>query len=368
MLKFSGFLFLSVASAVREKDQTGGDLRMRELPCKLNLKHGDAVRVGETEAKASFSIELICSETVTDGRLMVPWLFKEGTFPLNIKGKDDTDEIEAGDSIVIWSSHMLKENEYFGVYGPMKHVKMLSYVNSTFEFTAKYGNQEATDGVSIKITEAPEKSDIPTETTPPMTGGDLPCKLMFDKPVGQNIAIKMECQEEVTEVRLITPPGYNNVKITQPVAPGKSYTLITLQMQKALAGKTFVLEGVPSSKSESSKSNVVTFPGAGEMQVEPETLTEDGFPCKVESVNTDLKGGGKGFSIQMTCEETVTSVILKIPGFEDRRFKEIVPGKTWNLVTSEKKETFVDKAFWVEATLPDGTKAKSKEVFQPPIV
>jgi len=365
MLKSAAFILCCTVSAVRDKDHTV-DLKTRDLPCTLTVKYGQAVRKGENEAKDSFSIELKCSEAVSDGRLKVPWLFKDGEFPLNIKGKDDTDQIEADESVVIWSSHMEKENEYYGVYGAHKDKKMLSYVGSTFKFTAKSGSEQATDEVSVVITEAPETTPPPTEGTPTMTGGDLPCLLTVGDLTPENAAIKMTCTQEVKEVRLITPPDFNNVKFPAMLAADKSYTLMTLQRSANLEGKTFVVEAISPLKSGSDKSNVVSFPGPAEtgQSEQKETIADGGLPCLLTSSNAKLVSEKPGFSITMKCDQTITDVHLKIPGYQDRLFNELTPGKVWSLAVYPKQDGLKGKSFFVEATFEEKI-GKSNEVIQP---
>lgn len=351
--------------AVRDKDHTL-DLKTRELPCTLTVQHGQAVKKGQSDAKDSFSIVLKCSETVSDGRLMVPWLFKEGEFPSNIRGKDGTDQLEAGESVVVWSSHMEKENEYFGVHGvPTNDQKMLSYVGSTFTFTAKYGSEDTTDQVSVVIEEAPEIITPPTVTNPPMTGGDLPCELTVGDLTETTAAVKVTCTKEVKQVRLITPPSFNNVKFNDALVAGKSYTLMTLQRTPQLEGQTFVVEAISDLKSETAKSNVVEFPGGGETgQGEQEEIAEGELPCKLTSKSANLVDGGSGFSLSMICTEKITDVKLKVPGYADRLLADLTPGKEWSLAVYHSKPEFNGKAFFVEATW-EGKPGKSNDAFQP---
>jgi len=295
--------------------------------------------------------------------VMFPLLFKDESLPTNIRGADGTDEIQAGDPIVVWTSAMEKENEYFQVWGPKKEEKMLSYVGSTFTFTAKYGPEQTTDKVSVVITEAPEIITPPAQEPQSMTGGHLPCELTVGDLTEEQAAIKMTCTEEVKEVRLITPPSFNNVKFDQALAPGKAWTLMTLKRTPELEGQTFVVEAISSQKSVADKSNVVAFPGAG--QGKQEVIVEiGGLPCVLNSAEAKLVSKEAGFSITMKCEQKITDVHLKIPGFQDRLFNELTPGKIWTLATYPKQTVLEGKAFFVEATY-EGKTGKSNEVFQP---
>jgi len=363
MLKFVAFTFCTVA-AVRDKPQA--DLsRLESLPCTLTVEHGQAKKQGEDEANDSFQIMLKCSEAVKDGRLMVPWLFKEGSFPLNIKGSDGTDVIKADESIKVWGAQTEKVNEYYGISYDKKNEKTLSYVGSTFKFTAQYGEEDTTDEVSVVISEAPKIVPVaPTEPSS-MTGGDLPCELTIGDFTDTTAAIKMTCTQEVTEVRLITPPSFNNVKFSQAMAPGKAWTLMTLQRTPELEGQTFVVEAISSLKSEAAKSNVVTFPGVGGDKGPQEvTVALGGLPCVLKSAEAKLQSKQPGFSITMSCDQKITDVHLKIPGFADRVFNELTPGKEWVLATYPKQDALAEKAFFVEATY-EGEQGKSNEVFQP---
>lgn len=364
MLKFF-FILCGTVLAVRDKDHTL-DLKTRELPCTLTVQHGQAVKKGQSDAKASFSIVLQCSETVSDGRLMVPWLFKEGEFPSNIRGKDGTDQLAAGEAVVVWSSHVEKKNQYYGVNGVKTNdQQMLSYVGSTFTFTAKYGSEDTTGQVSVVIEEAPEIITPPTVTNPPMTGGDLPCELTVGDLTNTTAAVKVTCSEEVKQVRLITPPSFNNVKFNDALVAGKSYTLMTLQRTPQLEGQTFVVEATSDLKAETAKSNVVAFPGGGETgKSEQEEVAEGELPCTLTSNSANLVSGKPGFTLSMSCTEGITDVKLKIPGYADRLFNELAPGKVWSLATYPKQDAFQGKAFYVEATWK-GKTGKSNEVFQP---
>jgi len=362
MLKLAAFALFCAVLAVRDKDHAF-NLNAKSLPCTLTVRHGTAKKKGGDEAKASFAIDLKCSEKVTDARLMVPWLFKDGSFPLNIKGSEDTDEIQADKSQVIWSSHTLKENEYFNVSYSHKEEKWLSYVGSTFSFTAKCGEDSNTEEVSIVIPEAPET----TTTAPPqpITGGDLPCTLSVGDVTETQAAIKLSCTEDVKEVRLITPSPFNNIKFSQPLTAGKSWTLTTLERTLELAGKTFVVEAIPKSGSDISKSNLAKFPAAdASAESEEVAVVEGGLPCKLTSSAAKLVGGGAGFTLSMKCDETVTDAKLKIPGYADRIFKDLTGGTEYNLATYPKQDEFHEKAFYVEAKWQD-TVGKSNEVFQP---
>jgi len=368
MLKFVAFTFCTVA-AVRDKPQA--DLsRLESLPCTLTVEHGQAKKQGEDEANDSFQIMLKCSEAVKDGRLMVPWLFKEGSFPLNIKGSDGTDVIKADESIKVWGAQTEKVNEYFGISYAKKNEKMLSYVGSTFKFTAQYGEEDITDEVSVVISEAPEIVPVKPIEPPSMTGGDLPCKLTIGDLTEKNAAIKMTCTTEVTEVRLITPPSFNNVKFSQAMAPGKAWTLMTLQRTPELEGQTFVVEAISSLKGEAAKSNVVTFPGVGDTGPKEVTVALGGLPCVLKSAEAKLQPkepdqpAPPGFSLTLSCDQKITDVHLKLPGFADRVFNELTPGKEWVLATYPKKDEFTGKPFFVEATF-EGKQGKSNVVFQP---
>jgi len=364
MLKLVAFTFCFTVSAVRDKDHS--DLKAKSLPCTLTVNHGQAKKRGEDDAKDSFAIMLKCSETVKDGRLMVPWLFKEGSFPLNIKGGDGTDVIKADESIKIWGAQTEKENEYYGISYAKKNEKILSYVGTTFKFTAQYGEEDTTDEVSVVISEAPEIIPVTPTEPPPMKGGDLPCELTIGDLTEEQAAIKMTCTEEVTEVRLITPPSFNNVKFSQALGPGKAWTLMTLQRTPELEGQTFVAEAISSLKSEAAKSNVVSFPGGGDKGPGKQevTMAPGGLPCVLTSAEANLVSKQPGFSLTMTCEKKITDVHLKIPGYADRLFNELTPGKAWGLATYPKQDAFAGKAFFVEATC-EGEKGKSNEVFQP---
>lgn len=367
MLKIA-FMLCGTVLAVREKDNNL-DVKARKLPCSLTVEHGKSVRKGESETVDSFAIMLTCSEKVSDGRLMVPWLFKEGTFPTNIRGKDGTDQLQADESIQVWSSPMVKKNPYYEVYGvETKDQEMLSYLGSTFTFTAKFGDEEATDEVSVVITEAPETTTQPTVTLAPMTGGDLPCVLKVEvPPQSKNADIKLRCTEAVTKVRLITPPSYNDYAFNDMQAD-KTFTLTTLQMIPALTGKTFVVEGISSQSPEPTQSNVVVFPappGSGDTTQVEEKQSKKSLPCEIRSSNVDLSGTtAPGFSISMTCTEKITDVHLKIPGYADRTLNPLEPGKEWVLATYQKQEMFKGKAFFVEATY-EGKTGVSESVFQP---
>lgn len=361
MLKLAAFTLCCAVLALRDKDHAV-NLNEKSLPCTLTVRHGTAKKKGGDEAKDSFAIDLECSETVTDARLMVPWLFKDGSFPLNIKGSEDTDEIQAGKSQVIWSSHTLKENEYFEVYGDHKKDKWLSYVGSTFTFTAKHGEDD-TDEVSIVIPEAPETTTA--APTQPITGGDLPCTLTVEDVTETQATVKLSCTEDVKEVRLITPSPFNNIKFPQPLTAGKSWTLTTLERVPELAGKTFVVEAIPESGSDVSKSNLAKFPAADAgADVEKVAVAEGSLPCKLMSAAAKLVGGGEGFTLSMKCEEALTNVKLKIPGYADRLFNELEGGKEWTLATYPKQDAFRGQAFHVEAKWQD-TIGKTNEVFQP---
>jgi len=369
MLKLVAFTFFFTVAAVRDTDYS--DLKAKSLPCTLTVNHGKAKKQGEDEAKDSFDIMLKCSEKVKDGRLMVPWLFREGSFPLNIKGVDGTDVIKAGESIHLWGAQTEKTNDYYGISYEKKNVKILSYVGSTFTFTAKYGNADTADEVSVVISEAPEIVPVMPTDPPPMSGGDLPCKLTItDVTETQDEgAVKMTCTMEVTEVRLITPPGWHNQKFTEAMAPGKEYQLAALKRTNELAGEAFVVEAISSLKSEAAKSNVVYFPAIG-VELRPWMLTvapevaPAGLPCVLKSAEANLVSKEPGFSITMTCENKITDVHLKIPGFADRVFNELTPGREWVLASYPKQEVLKGKAFYVEATF-EGAHGKSNEVFQP---
>lgn len=363
MLKVA-FMLCGTVLAVREKDNNL-DVKSRELPCTLSVEYGQAVKKGESEAQQSFSIILKCSETVSDGRLMVPWLFKDGEFPSNIRGKDGTDQLPANEPVVVWTSHMVKENPYYEVYGMEKNdQKTLSYVNSKFTFTAKYGAEDTTDEVSVVIEEAPEIITPPTVTSPPMTGGDLPCVLTMDL-TDKTAVVKIKCTQEVSKVRLITPPSYNNVQFNDPLVAGKIYTLMTLQRIPELEGQTFVVEAVSSSTPEPTKSNVVAFPGGSENSpLEPVNSDPDQLPCTLTSSKANLVGGGSGFTLSLKCTEKISDVTLKIPGYADRNLQDITPGKEWNLATYNTQTGFVGKQFFVEATW-QGKTAASNKVVQP---
>jgi len=363
MLKLVAFTFCFTVAAVREKLHS--DLiRLESLPCTLTVEHGQAKKQGEDEAKDSFQIMLKCSEAVKDGRLMVPWLFKEGSFPLNIKGSDGSDVIKADESIKVWSAQTEKVNDYYGISYDKKNEKMLSYVGSTFKFTAQYGEEDITDEVSVVISEAPEIVPVKPIEPPSMTGGDLPCTLTIGDVTEKTAAIKMTCTKEVTEVRLITPPSFNNVKFSQAMAPDKAWTLMTLQKTPELEGQTFVVEAISSLKGEAAKSNVVTFPGDGDTGPKEATVALGGLPCVLKSAEAKLQGGSQGFSLTMSCDQKITDVHLKIPGFADRVFNELTPGKEFVLATYPKQDVLAGKPFVVEATF-EGGQGKSNEVFQP---
>jgi len=364
MLKLVAFTFCFIVAAVR--DRLHSDQFRLESPLHTDCRTwASKKKRGEDEAKDSFAIMLKCSEAVKDGRLMVPWLFKEGSFPLNIQGSDGTDVIKADESIKVWGAQTEKVNEYYGISYDKKNEKMLSYVGTTFKFTAQYGEEDTTDEVSVVISEAPEIVPVaPTEPTP-MKGGDLPCELTIGDFTDTTAAIKMTCTEEVTEVKLITPPSFNNVKFSQALAPGKAWTLMTLQRTPELEGQTFVVEAISSLKSEATKSNVVTFPGAGgDKGPQGVTVELGGLPCVLKSAEAKLQSKQPGFSITMSCDQKITDVHLKIPGFADRVFNELTSGKEWVLATYPKQDALAGKAFFVEASY-EGGQGKSNEVFQP---
>jgi len=363
MAKVLGFVLLCAVTAVREKDNIY-DLKTQQLPCALKVKHGESVKDGESEAKPSFQIILECSEKVSDGRLFVPWLFKEDGFPLNI----ETDTIKAGEPIVIWGSQIMKKNEYYGVYGDHKSEEFLTYVGSMFKFTADYGAENTKGEVSVEITEAPAPSEQTAVTSPTMTAGDLPCELKLLDPKQEDVTIQLQCTEAVSQVVLQTPPGYNNVKFSQELAPNKPWTLMTLKRTPELEGQTFVVKAVPQGKSESANSNLLAFPGVLNGAGDEPTIDTEGFPCTLQSKSVKIQGGsGEGFSIVMKCTQKLLEVHLKLPNnYQDRYFPELAAGKDWGLATYPWQEQFDgNKPFWVEANLEDGTKVKSTEVFQP---
>jgi len=371
MLKLA-FMLCGTVLAVREKD-SNLDVKSRKLPCSLTVEHGKSVRKGDSETVDSFAIKLKCSEKVSDGRLMVPWLFQDGTFPLNIRGKDGTDQLQADESTQVWASPLVKKNEYYGVHGvPTKDQETLSYLGSTFTFTAKLEGQETADEVSVVVTEAPKTTPRPPDTHAPMTGGDLPCELsvVIDPPESKNADIKLRCSEAVNSARLITPPSYNNMAFKDELKADKTFTLMTLLRKPELKGETFVVEAISSQNPEPTKSNVVVFPGPpGGDDTETKKVEDDqskkSLPCVIRSYNADLKNNpAPGFSIGMTCTDKITDVKLKIPGYNDRALQPLEPGKEWVLFTYEKKPEFQGKAFFVEATY-NGKLGVSESVFQP---
>jgi len=356
--------------AIRQQDATAeAQVRLMsatDLPCTLALDHRTVKKEGSGEKEAAFSVMLKCSEPVRDSRLMVPWLFRDGSFPLNIKRANGSDEIPRDASMSLWSSRLEKvnENDYFGV----KLGTMLTYVGSEFKFIAKFGPDNEEGSVSIVITEPPATTEAPTTTAWTPGPGTLPCRLTAKDPVrlssgGQGFSIVLDCSEDVIDV-VLTIPGYVNTRFPGTITKGK-HTLITLEKKPGFAGKAFVVNGKPASGGDPAASNQLIVSQAT-IEMEPTaTRKPGGLPCLLETQDIDVQGGGEGFELSLKCDERLTDVVLKCPGYEDKHMQDLEANTDYTIGVYKKQDALIGKAFVVEGKTGGVTSTTNEVVPQP---